>query len=1453
MSFTNIKSLETALREAVSDNKLVLNQHLLPEGVATNWMITLPEASISVNVPVFGNPDDKSLTLSGSFGDSWAVPFIAGGKITLGTITCAFTQASEGEKIATAITFTNLQLTIGTSTYTLAGTVDAHSKLKLDWSGSGDSATLATLAGDFSAGYSSSSISTGLDIFNAVSLKSLSATFSFGENSASSFALGIGIDQTWDIVDGGGLSINNPVVNITTVLESDGEGGTSCEASYELHGDITIASTEYHTSLSFSRYSDWSLTVSSKNDNSLPSLADLAEHAGGTELKDKVNQILSSIPVSNLKVLGLNVLFNPFEKKLKALSVQGSLQFFDGVILFTSSLPDFSLSAHLAQNSVGSAADGSSIHLKPLFAEYFGSSMTLPDTRITELSFFAGVSAGNYSFALGVNDLIEIPIGQNHLSLDKVEISTHKSGESISGELSSTFTLGGVTFSASADYSSDNGWTFQGDTVKGGISLVGFTNSLLSFFGTQLPSSLPDIHISELSVSFNTVSKEFSFSAETDTEIEIPFLTGDKAKIHADIDLKSTVDTATGIRQLSGFMEGDFTIGTSQFTLQYSLGKESHVFEASWESTSTEDLLGINTILDAMGVSHDVSIPSELDLNLKKIYLQYQAETETLKLVADSATYGEVFLIVSKLPLGQPHPDENIPAPGTAEWQFVFGWNYVNVTKLSDVPGLGKHFGPADILHFESLGVMISSADIKNFEIPDMPALKEITAGVDISLQGTTGNTRKPVAHGATVPLGKGLAFVAILDLASSDQGGNMPGLRKVVTEPTLTVMAAVDLANEIFSVKAILGGGVTIPTGGSSDLRISNAALAIIFNDGVAFQVSGELAMHFDHETIDVDPKLTIMAEGIEFQIDVVFEDGWKKPMGISGLILDEVGFEMGVDFIPPGINIGLEGQSHIGTAPRSSDNFAFVLEVIEEVPDPLLLSFYLKEIDIPKAMEIFVPERELPALPQFVKEIKLSEVSFYWAEEPVPLPDGNIAQPGLRFGGAIEVLSFEAYAALAIDQSSGIAGTFEMTPVHFHNVLSITGNGQGIYLDKKDGKIVPIKIKPDKDRTGVEKVEIVAPGGPVFAFRTTQSPYLQVSIEVSFLDLLHEQIEALVQDTGIYFKLEYSIGNIVKAEVDFTLNKTGFTAHSLFGIHLKFNVGPIKILGIDFGTIHIDTGFDIELYISASADHFELSVNGEFDFEGARLHFPELKLEFAPKSLADLPKMIIDHVIEEADEIFKDLFDAAGKLIKEGLKEAEHLAEEAGKEVAKIATEAEKEAEKIVSDAAKAVEHTAEEAAAEVVKIEKEAAELLTNAAHEVVELEQEAVAEVEKIGKEIAHVAEEAEQEIENIGKEIAREAEEVAHEVSKLASEAVEEVKAIADAVAKEVSAVLDEARKVAGAVIAAARQVVNALEEEAEKLFDEAKKLAKAIEDAAKKAAEAVAHAAKKVWHAISKY
>jgi len=527
--------------------------------------------------------------------------------------------------------------------------------------------------------------------------------------------------------------------------------------------------------------------------------------------------------------------------------------------------------------------------------------------------------------------------------------------------------------------------------------------------------------------------------------------------------------------------------------------------------------------------------------------------------------------------------------------------------------------------------------------------------------------------------------------------------------------------------------------------------------------------------------------------------------------------------------------------------------LEVVEEIPDPLLLSFYLKEIDVKTAMQVFVPDTKASDLPDFVNKIKLTEVSFYWAELPVIVPDGSIAQPGLRFSGNLQILDFKAHAALKIDQNTGISGEFEMSPIHFQHILSITGKGKGVYRKEKNGKSIPLSVKPDKNAAALSKVEIVPPGGPYFQFQSTHSPYLRMSLEVSFLDLLHEEIEALVTDDSIQFHLHYDLGGVVSTDMAFALSKEGFAVHAAFGIHLKADIGPIEILGIDFGHLHIDTGFDISMDVSATLDKFDMRLNGEFEFEGARFTFPELHLGFSPKSLEELPELIIQQISDHASDIFADLFDEAGKFIEDAGKEIAELAEKGAEAVADVAKAAEAEAEEIVKDAGKAVGDAAAAAKAEVEEIGKEAKKLLDDAGAEAEKLEKEAEAAVAEVGEKIGEIAEAAEKEIEHIGQAIADEAKQILEDVGELADEAAEAVKDIAKKVGEEAERIFDGAKEAAKATLKAAGEAVEAIGKEAEKLWNEAAHLAEEIAEAARRAAEAVANAAKSAWHALSKY
>lgn len=1090
----------------------------------------------------------------------------------------------------------------------------------------------------------------------------------------------------------------------------------------------------------------------------------------------------------------------------------------------------------------GALRAGDRIDLAGLVATALGIHGDLPAAAIDELEIEA-TTAGDFRLDGSLATDWHVDVDHRRFTLERVSFALHREGSRKDAFLSAQADVAGsrlfVQATVASDAAAGTGVEFEGGTLAGGepIHLTRVVAWALDFFGVTLPASVPDITLKNLDVRFNTLTKEFHFEGETDVPIEVPFLAGDANRAHAAVNLTSTVNAATGKRTLSGYMEADVTIGSSVFTVRYALGAASHVFTASWESTATSGYLGLNTLLGAIGAGHDVHIPDAVDLNLRRVYFEYAAELHSLTLGADSATYGEAFLTAMK-PLA---------ADGTpGSWQFAFGLQYPGTLKLSDVPGLGGHMGAADIFRFDELGIMIASADFASWTPPALPPLRAPTDTAEPP-------ARTPVAAGSAFPLKKGISFLGIIDLEASESGGDLAALRTVLPDPKLTITAAYDAGAANFSLRAALQGSIDIPTGGTSDLRIGNASLELDFPNPVAFKIRGELALTFDHEVIDVEPQITVSAEGVELSVPISFPNGWKAPMGIEGLTLDQVAFAMGVNFLPaPGVNLGLSGAAHVGTAAPKSDEFAFVLEIIEEVPDPLLLSFAIDEISVEEALRLFAPSAEHVGLPEFVKQIRATEVSFFWAESIVVMPDGTVARPGLRFRGNVQVLDFAAHAAVSID-SSGMMGEVMMGPIHIGHVASITGGGEGVYRNQRDGKPVPLTVLPEKSPAPVERVQLVPPGGPVVRLRTSQSPWLYASIHVTLFDALSEEIEALVSDQGVHFKLAYAITDAVKAELDCTVDRSGLAAHAEFGLHLKADLGPIRIAGIDFGTIHLDAGFDLTMTLEASAERFLLELTGDFGFEGARLTFPTLRIDVAPASLAELPQRLVRHLGENLEEVFADLFDVAGRLVEEAAKEVARLAEEAAAEVARLEKAAIEEAARLEKEAEEAVERAAHEVAAEAERVAAETKRIAEAAAAEVEAVAKAAEAEAERIAGEIAKAAEAAEHEVEAIGKEIAREAQQVEQAVEKLAADALHEAEQIAHAVEAEAQQVLALARQVGDELIRGAQQVVNALANEAQALWNEAKHLAEAAAEALRQAARAIEHAAESAWHAVKKY
>ncbi|MEM0943316.1 MAG: hypothetical protein AAGI70_05145, partial [Pseudomonadota bacterium] len=366
--------------------------------------------------------------------------------------------------------------------------------------------------------------------------------------------------------------------------------------------------------------------------------------------------------------------------------------------------------------------------------------------------------------------------------------------------------------------------------------------------------------------------------------------------------------------------------------------------------------------------------------------------------------------------------------------------------------------------------------------------------------------------------------------------------------------------------------------------------------------------------------------------------------------------GLSLGLQFTPPGLDIGILGSYYIGDDKTPQpDEFALIFEMVEEVPDILFLSFYANEISLPQAVTM-VSNQALPGALDVLKEIKVSDLSFYWCESIVTLPDATQAQPLLGFSGAIELASFSAQMALELKPAGGqgaseISFSAQMAPINLRDILHVAGDGKAV--TKKivtDGeKPRPVKnntVTPWKSQGHTTLETLVPAGGPVAAFDLMNAPFVHLSAEVSLFDLVKEKIQATVSVSGVSFSLDYSaLRNVEDVKLACTLDSAGFDGESDFSCAFSDTVGPLKRVGIDIGSLKVDGAVDGHVKVSLTEHDFGLTLSGKLDVSQTtglgglpKLEIPSVTLSTAPQSLESLADEIAKQIRDEAQTIFED-----------------------------------------------------------------------------------------------------------------------------------------------------------------------------------------------------------------------
>lgn len=1499
MDYVTLDQLKKALQQAVKNDILCLVPNLLNRGPFRHWVETLLDNIFRIENPIFTDQGTTAFTVTGQIIDRYSLPqYSPVSTVSEGTVTLTFSQSTLGSDISQELDWKGIVWALQGQNYVGTATLIPPGTLHFTWSKTElPPRPLMDYLNDFSSGYSNSEMGEGVPFLQSLTLIDLQSILSFDGLVSTTPALQLEPSHPPELLSLSDISFSEASVFAGLRLRNIGDY-VDFEGSTYLECTVLLGEVSFQAQLLISSNPIWDFRLKSQEGLTLADLTGLIESLGYSTAYQLIETFLQTIPVSGLTVNQVAFRVNPSELTVQSASIQGTFVLFTGKISYELQLPSGYFYASLyGEKQEGMAVQYSGIPIQPILEHYLGVDSLFSATTVHTLLLKVDPPAKAYTLQIGVEGLVDINIGYTPVSLDRLELSLAQSlsDYSITGTLLACFTISDVLLHVEGSYLGDGQWAFDGGTDQGKISLVDFVNGALDYLGAELPATVPDTTIMNLRVAFSTEHQNFAFACETDTTVQIPFLTGDESRIYTDIFLKTSIDGLTGDRTLEGRMYGEFYVGDSQFTLEYDLNQRSNVFAASWRMADGGTPLGITTFLEAMGVVAEHSAFEQYDLKLTQAYLRYQAETQTLELVGNSEQYGRAFLVVSKYPLGEATGVERPGNENGDTWHYVVGWNYEDTTSFSQIPHLPGVWSNADVFHLTSVGVWISSDDIDSFEVPVLPPLLAVSEPDPRGLleqladEGDEGPTLPEAPKGNWEPVGardvitikRGINLVAEVDLAQNPENDpDLNALNTVLPTTRLTIFAAVDPEGARFSLTALVPGTLTIPTGDTSALAITNAQMVFAYDKTLSFKLSGDIVMTFDHVTVTATASIIIRSTGVVVLIWVDFgEGGWQEPMGIPSLVLHNVGFELGVLFSPiPRLDIGLEGTWGFlsepvqipeetipieasgdepwreESRPEAVTSFAFVLEVIEEVPTPLLLRFYTDTMNVASIISTFVPHATADDLPTVIQETQFQKVTFYLAERRIQLPSGEWATAGFRFSGVAQVLDFQCYASVAIDPVHGISGEFTCSPIHLANILAVAGNGPGVFWDEVDGAPKQATVLPaPKYDAEADRIQLVTPGGPYLKFSTVRPPYLQLSAVVDFLDLQHYEIEALITDDEIQFQLDYDVGGIVRASIDFDVTSTSFYAHSLFGLYLKFDVGPIVILGVNLGKLRVDGAFYLEMEINASAEDFLMTIEGEFDFEGASLTIPKLTLHFSPQSLLELPDILAKWIREKAYDVFKDLFTDAKERIEAGFKAVEHLEEKAIGEAIALTSHAEAQVEVLVSSAIDTVGNDVEAVEAQVLALQNEAEEILTKAHDEVVKLEQQGEQAVQALTLEINNTVTAAEQEIELIAAQIEEEREQIAEDIEALAKATTQEVAAIARAIQKETEKLLRDAHRSAQKIINEAQKVADALMTEAQELWNTAKDLGRRISAGLAQVGHKGKKVAEKTWNTVSKY
>lgn len=540
-----------------------------------NFLQTLPKHELLLNNAKLFFDNQQSPTkfsIQGETGEKWSIKGLLNQELENIRLKLTFTQQQDNSSIITELIIEESTLRIDNKNIKFSAELVENDELQLSLNqGNTRDISLLTI-GNFVNPAIVNYLPQDIKLFEIVPFTSLAIKFSFDPLTPTTIIFVSDLNTNWEIVTNK-IVLKQIGITLFNKYYLWRENRIRSSFSSNIHGKIQIVN-DFDITISFQNQHLWELYMLPQKGSILPVLTDIAEFAGGAELKDTVKAGLQALELEEIGIDGVQIGFDPYQKSLRYISMRSHITLAGVQLDIYTQLPDFQFGGGLAQ--------GSHFSFKALLTHYFKSADEFPEINIAEFSFIAYPNAKFYTIHATINfeNGWNLPLKAEQaitLKVKSLELEITKSSTEISGSIAGSFLIAEASIYITAKHpASGEGWQFNGQgAAEKPIPIGVLVNDIVALFGQlTLPSAITSLSLEKLSTSFNTKSKDFIFTCEAKLNIN-----GSQVVIAPDIALTHQQDGS-----YQKHFGGKIAIADLNFALSFDRNPNSKTFIATYNN-----------------------------------------------------------------------------------------------------------------------------------------------------------------------------------------------------------------------------------------------------------------------------------------------------------------------------------------------------------------------------------------------------------------------------------------------------------------------------------------------------------------------------------------------------------------------------------------------------------------------------------------------------------------------------------------------------------------------------------------------------------------------------------------------------------------------------------------------------------------------------------------------------